>query len=296
MVISIDNVYIQTFERNVRHLAQQSPSRLRTCVTERMTNGENHNWERIGPVDATQKASARTATPTVDSPWSRRVSPTNTYHIGDTVEPEDLVQMLVEPKSNIAMAQAMAMRRQVDDIIIAAATGNALDGDGVNNAFPAAQRIDLTGNVGAAREVSIDAILQVQEKFYENDIQVEDMQRPCAVIGPAQMRKLMNLTEVTSGDFQNAKALANGYMPNWLGFDWIVSTRLLAPAAGQSDCLFFTPRAIGLQVNRDITAKVAEDPTLSFAWRIYCMLTMGAVRVEDEHIVNLRVADTVNGA
>ena len=288
MAINIDNVYIQTFERNVRHLAQQSQSRLRRCVTERAVSSEKHNWERIGPTDAVLKASARTPTPENDADWTRRVSMNQTFHLGDTVEPEDIVQMLIEPKSNIAMSQAMAMRRQIDDIIITAATANALNGDGSTTALPASQVVgDGTG------VISLDTILEVQEKFYSNDIQMDDMQRACMIIGPTQQRKLLQLMEVTSGDYQNSQALATGYMPNWLGFDWIVSTRLQAPVAGQIDCLCFTPQAIGLQVNKDLTTKVGEDPSLSFAWRIYSMLTMGAVRVEDEHMVRIHLKDAI---
>lgn len=296
MAITIDKVYVDTFERNVRHLAQQSVTRLRAYVTERSAQSESHAWERVGAVESSEKTTARTATPEVDTPWSRRLSIPKTYHVGDTVEPEDVVQMLIEPKSNIAMAHAMAMRRRYDDIIITAANGDALDGDGATVVFPAGQMIDLTNagvTTGAAAEISIDSILQVQEKFYDNDIQMDDMQRAVMVIGPKQQRKLLNLMEVTSGDYQERKALASGYLPNWLGFDWVVSTRLQSPSAGVLDCLAFTPQGLGMQVNKDITAKVGEDPTISFAWRIYAMLTAGAVRVEDEHVVRLRLADTV---
>lgn len=286
MAITIDQVYIQTFERNLRHLAQQSVARLRPYVTEKSTNGEAHNWERLGPTNAVEKTSARSNTPESDAPWSRRVSQPKTWHNGDTIEQEDIVQMLVDPKSNLSMNLAMSMRRKVDDVIISAATGDALNGDGTTSAFSAAQTVgDGTG------VISIDTVLETQEKYYSNDIQMDE--RPVMVIGPTQQRKLMQLMEVTSGDYQNSKALATGVLPNWMGFDWIVSTRLQAPAAGEIDCLSFTRRGIGLQMNRDITAKVAEDPTKSFLWRIYTMMTLGAVRTEDEHVVRIHLKDAI---
>ena len=74
MAISIDNVYIQTFENIVRHLAQQKQARLRMCVDERGVSSEKHNWERMGKNAAVEKTSARQATPENDSDWSRRVS------------------------------------------------------------------------------------------------------------------------------------------------------------------------------------------------------------------------------
>lgn len=286
MAITIDKVYIQTFERNVRHLAQQADTRLRRFVTEKATDGQKHNWERLGSGEASLKAAARVATPTSGLPWSRRVSLAQTYHMGETVEQEDVVQMLIDPNSNVSAAIANGMKRKIDDILIAAATGTALNGDGTTSTFPAGQVVgDGTG------VISIDNILEVQEKFYKNDIDPDESK--VMVISPTVQRKLMSLMEVTSGDYQNSKALATGMLPNWMGFDWVVSNRLLVPVAGQISCLAFTKRALGFQVNRDITAKVAEDPSLSFAWRIYAAMTMGAVRTEDEHIVHLKVKNAI---
>lgn len=290
MAITIDNAFIQTFERTVRQLAQQSNSKLRGFVMERAVSAEKHNWDRLGKGDAVQKTAARTATPASDSPWSRRVSIPTTWHDGDTVEQDDVVQMLIDPKSSISEKHGMSMRRAMDDIIIAAATGNALDGAGSPVTFPAGQKV---GDGSAA--ISFDMVTAVQEKFMKNDI---DPDVPKVfVVGPTQVRKLMQLTEATSADYVKTQALqqlsSTGIVPNWMGFTWIVSNRLLAPSAGQLSCLAFTKRAIGLQVNKDIWARVAEDPTISFAWRIYTAMTAGAVRVEDEQIVHAHVLDSV---
>lgn len=287
MAITISNVYVQTFESNVRHLAQQSDTRLRKYVTEVSVQSEAHNWERLGTGAATQKTSARTATPTSDLPWFRRVSNPQTWHTGETVEQEDPVQMLVDPNSNVTKALAMAMRRKIDDIIIAAATADALDGDGNAVTFPAGQVIgDGTAVIG------VDLILAIQELFLQNDVDPDEPK--VMVIGPTQQRKLMQLLEVTSGDYQNAKALATGVMPNWMGFTWIVCNRLLAPAAGEISCLCFTKAALGLQVNKDIWARVAERSDLSFAWHMYTAMTMGATRVEDEKIVHFHLKDAMS--
>ena len=290
MAITIDNVFIQTFERSVRQLAQQQNTKLRGFVMERAVNSEKHNWERLGKGAAIQKTTARQPTPEQDSAWSRRTSMPTTWNIGDTVEPDDIVQMLIDPKSSVAESHGFAMRRALDDIIIAAATANALNGDGTTTAFPAGQ---VVGDGTAP--ISFDMVTAVQEKFMENDID-PDVPK-CFVVGPTQVRKLMQLTEATSADYVRTQALqqlsSTGIVPNWMGFTWICSNRLLVPSAGQLSCLAFTKRAIGLQTNKDIWARVAEDPSISFAWRIYSAMTAGAVRVEDEQIVHAKVADSV---
>lgn len=287
MAINIDNVYIQTFENNVRHQAQQSSARLRMCVQEISVSSEKHNWETIGTNSASLKAAARQATPENDSNWGRRTSIASTYDIGDTSEQEDIVQMLVDPNSNITQSLGMAMNRQVDDVIIASATGASRDGDGVSVPFPAAQKVG--DGLGV---FTFDGVTEVYEKFMENDIDAG--QRKYMVIGPKQLRKIQQLTEATSSDYNNIKLLAtNGMIQNWMGFDWIVSTRLLIPSAGEISCFAMTDRALGLQMNRDITTRVAEDPSTSFLWRIYSFMTLGAVRVEDEHIVHWHLLNSL---
>ncbi len=285
---TIDQVYISTFERTLRHLAQQSESKLRGQVTERGVQSKDHAWERLGSTEATLKGGRLVPTPVADTEWSRRLSVAKTFHNADSTEAEDIVQMLIDPNSNLAMSLAMSIKRAWDDEIIRSATEDALDGDGSTLVpLPASQIVnDYTA------PISFDLITEVQERFMNNDID-PDVGK-VFVVGPKQVRKLMQLTENTSSDYVQAQALQRyGIVPNWMGFTWIYSTRLNIPALDQIDCFAMTQRALGLQMNRDMKVRVAEDPSVSFAWRIYCESTFGAVRVEDEHIVKCEIADTV---
>ena len=118
------------------------------------------------------------------------------------------------------------------------------------------------------------------------------------VVGPKQVRTLMQLTQQTSADFVHREALqrlsTTGICANWMGFTWIMSTLLNINSGTPDtiDCVAFTKRGLGMQMNREMLVRVAEDPTQSFAWRIYCASTFGVVRVEDEHVVWLQVQNT----
>ena len=294
MADTIDKVYIQTYENTVRHLAQQGIARLRPWVMEKSVQSEAHNWERLGSVDATSKSTPgnigrAVQTPIDDAPWSRRVSMPSTWHTGELTEQEDIVQMLVDPNSNIAQMQGKAMRRAIDDSIISAACGTAMDGDGNANALPAGQTI---GTSGAPVSLTYDLVTEVTEKFMDNDVDPDE--EKVFVVSPAGARKLLQLTEATSGDYNALRPLtAKGYVESWMGYSWVVSTRLLTDsptAPTYTEFFAMTRKAVGLQVNRDITARVAEDPSYSFAWRVYCYATFGAVRVEDEQIIKAYIA------
>ncbi len=291
MAVDISKVYISTFERTLRHLAQQSITRLRPYITERATNGKDHGWERLSAATSTSKAAGLVATPSTGGTYSRRLSLAQTIHAGDSTQQEDIVQMLIDPNSNQAASLAMAIRRAWDVEILAAATGDAIDGDGVVVAFDTANQ-----QIVAASDITFDLVTQVQEKFLDNNIE-PDVPK-VFVVGPAQVRKLLQLTEQTSSDYVNSQALQtlrnSGIVLNWMGFTWIMSTLLnvTAGAPDTIDCVAFTKRGLGMQMNCDMLVRIAEDPTQSFAWRIYCATTFGVVRTEDEHLVWLQVQNT----
>lgn len=289
MGASVSNVYVNTYETYVRHLAQQGITRLRPWVMERSVQSEAHNWERIASTAATQKTTRKADTPDDDTQWSRRQSVPVTYHTGDTTEQEDIVQMIVDPNSNYALAQGKAMRRAHDDEIISAAVGASRDGAGAAVVFDTGQDVG-DGSVA----INFDIVTAVTEKFMNNDIDPDE--EKVFVISPAQARKLLQLTEATSGDYNAVRPLTSkGYIESWMGYSWVVSTRLLDGTTPSTTkyCFAMTRKALGLQVNKDIWARITEDPTISYAWRIYCASTFGAIRVEDEHLVRVDLSETI---
>jgi hypothetical protein len=291
MGASVEEVFVQTYENNVRFLAQQKISRLSGWCMTKSVQSEGHNWERLGDAEATEKLGRLEPTPEQDYPWSRRKSIPVTYHTGDSTEQEDIVQMLIDPNSNIATAQGYAMRRAHDDEIIRSAVGDSRDGQG--NAIP----FDPLQNIGTGlAAITFDNVTEVTEKFADQDIDPDEQK--VMVISPRQARKLLQLTEATSGDYNALMPLTSkGYIESWMGYSWITSTRLpdasVAQDGSEEYCFAMTRKALGMQMNKDIWARVAEDVTKSFAWRIYCASTFGAIRVEDEHLVRLHLSTTI---
>lgn len=289
---TVELVHVEAYQDTVIQLSQQMMSKVRPWCMERDCSADGQNWERMGTAEMVAKTPVggptgrNVATPEHNYPFSRRRSTPGTWHTGDTVEPEDLVKVLTDPKSAIAQGQAYAAMRAVDAEILDAADRDADDGNGGTVAFPAGQ---IVGDGSAA--INFDYTTEVRELFANNDVDPDEPK--VAFISPAQQRKLLQLTEATSRDYTLAEALRKGYVENWMGFTWVVHTGLNSPAGGEIHCLFMTKKAIGLQVNENPTVKVAEDPTISFAWRIYCRLTLGGVRVQDEHVVRGHFSETI---
>jgi hypothetical protein len=293
---TVHQSYVDEFRDHVRHLSQQKYSRLRHTVDNDSFQSETGRWDRLSSGDSAAKT-RKMATPETGRVWSTRIAIATPYNDAEVTEVEDPSKMITDPNSQIVQSLGMSMGRRFDDLIIAAATGNAVSTDRTiatgdtnppNIAFPAGQEVgDYTGYI------NFDVITAIQEKFLENDIDV--LVPKYAVVGPKQVRKMMQLTEQTSSDYVRSsldELSATGITQNWMGFTWIMSTRLLAPLANQLDCLFYTDQAMGLHTPQDMVTFVERDPSLSYAWRPYCQIDSGAVRIEDEHIVRFKANDT----
>lgn len=302
---SISQVYIDEFNAQLRQLAQQKYARLRPKITEVSSGAESYSFDRLAPMEASIKTDRiqptqepqipqinppNTGGPFFEADFSRRTAIAKTFNVSDYVEQEDQIKAKIDIKGGLVESMGMAMARAYDDEIIRAFGDDALDGDGASVPFDPNQ---IVGDYQSP--ISFDFVTEVQEKFLQNDIQGEEMK--CMVVGPTQIRKLLQLTEQTSSDYVTREALQrlsqNLIVPNWMGFTWICSTRLLAPQVGEISCYAFTQKAIGLAMNRDVTTFVQQDPAHSFAWALYSQSTYGAVRVEDEQIVQMQLADTL---
>lgn len=294
MAKTIDQAYINTFESNIRHKAQQGMSKLRSWVEERHEQSEAHNWETLDDqddADMRTKGTGLEDTPDFDEVWAKRRTNIVTFDTGNSVQQDDIVQMLVDPKSALVTRQAKAMNRKTDDIIIAAAFAAAsIKGAGTPVTFPIGQEIG-----DYSTELTFDFATQVTQLFLENEIE-QDVEK-VIFISPVQARALLHATQATSADYVQVKALATiGIVENWMGYMWIVSNRLNAPLATQLDCIAMTREALGLHIAADISTQVAVDPSKSFAWRVYSKLSMDCVRVQDEQIIKMKIKDTFTPA
>ena len=278
MANTIAKAFVQQFQDNLIHLAQQKGSRLRSSVNEQSVTGEKFNFERLGTVAAVVKSSRHTTTPVLEVPHSRRVATMTDYHWADLIDDEDKVRMLVTPESHYAKSGANSMARAFDDLIIAAATGNAVDGDGSNVALPAGQKI-AHGSAG----LTLAKLISAKEILDGNE--VDDEER-FFVLGSQQVSNLLNTTEVKSADYNSIKALVRGDIDTFMGFKFLRSERLNL-AATQRKCFAFTKGAMGLGIGKDVTTKIDLRPDKSYAHQVYLSFVAGATRVQDECVVEV---------
>jgi len=279
MANTITKAFVQQFQDNLIHLAQQKGSRLRSAINEQSVTGEKFHFERLGTVAAVAKTTRHTNTPVLDVPHSRRTASMSDYHWADLIDNEDKVRMLVTPESHYARSGANSMARAIDDLIIAAATGNAVDGDGSNVALPSGQKI-AHGSAG----LTLAKLISTKEILDGNDVDPDEER--FMVIGSKQISNLLNTTEVKSADYNSIKALVQGDIDTFMGFKFLRSERL-ALASTTRTCFAFTKSAMGLGIGSDVKTQIDVRPDKSYAHQVYLSFVAGATRIQDECVVQV---------
>jgi hypothetical protein len=287
MSTQITTAFVEQYKSNVFHLAQQKGSRLRNAVRTETVVGKSHYFERIGSTAALKRTSRHSDTPRVDTPHSRRRVTMDDYDWADLIDNEDKIRMLISPQSEYAQAGAWAMGRAMDDAIIDAASGNAFGGvsGGTTVALPSAQKI-----VHASAGMTLEKLIEAKEILDASDVDPEEPRY--IVVTSQQLSDLLALEKITSGDYASIKALVQGEIDTYMGFNFIRTERLDTNASSNRLCIAFCQSGIGLALGQDINTKISERADKNYATQVFLSMTIGATRIEDEKVVEIECTES----
>lgn len=296
----ITTAHVQQFHDNIILLAQQKDSRLRSRVMTKPITGNAAYFERIGPTEAQIKTTRHSTSPMVDTNYSRRMVTLVDLNWGDAIDPQDAVRMLIDPMGTYTQNAVSSLNRALDDLIIAAATGNA---SAVSSSLPSANNISsvaltagqiIDEDFGTANsDLTLEKLIEANRILDSNEVD-PDEERTC-VFNASAKAALLNTTKVTSSDYQSVKMLSTGQVDTFLGLTFVRSQRLLGSLSSESSpkkILVFARSGLGLAMASDIKTRVAERSDLSFTNYAYAELTAGATRVEEEKVVEVQCYQT----
>lgn len=303
MSTSITEARIRQYGANVFHLSQQKGSRLRGTVRQESQRSKLSFFERVGAVTAVERTSRHADTPILNTPHSRRGVFMRDFEYGDLVDNVDKLRTIISPENEYVIAAVNSLGRSMDERIIAAADGNALtgeDGDG-NQSHPNSQKLaSVSGSAGAG--LNVQALRRAKRKL--DEAEVDPSQRRYCVHTAEQLEDLLGETETTSSDFNTVKALVQGEISAFMGFDFVrtqliksqsgtlsfdTSSGAVGSGGGDADgyrkVLCYSQSGIIHSVGEDIKAMVQPRADKSFSMQVYASLSNGAVRLEEEQVV-----------
>lgn len=281
MSTQITTAFSQQFSANVQLLSQQTGSILRGAVSEEAVTGEKAFFDQVGAAAAVKRTSRHQDTPMVETPHSRRMVTMDSYEWADLIDDADKVKMLIDPTSTYARAAAAAMGRAMDDAIIEAATGTAKTGKSgaTSTSLPSANQI-----AAGSADLTLAKLIEAKKILDLNSVD-PSIPRHIAV-GPDQIEALLNSTTVTSSDFNTIKALVQGEINTFLGFQFHVSTRL-AKSGNNRTCFAWAEDGIKLAVGKDVMSRIDERSDKSYSTQVYYCATFGSTRMEEDKVVSI---------
>ena len=327
MSVNITTAFVKQYSANVQLLVQQMGSRLRSAVTlESGKIGEEVFMDRISAT-APQKVTSRHAdSPLISTPHDRRkVTPVD-YDWGDMIDNPDKLRLLIDPASAYSANAAMAMGRAMDEEIIGALKGSAYGSTSDSAvttatsaiALPASQQMLSTVNTFAvdgentsnAQPLTVGKLIDARKRLgasEADDYDVNGNSNLFLIVNSAQLAYLLTSTKVNSADYNQVRALVAGDLNQYMGFN-IIRTEKIPTTAGSESysgatevpqvtsednhyVYAFHRRGIGLCIWEDIVARISERPDKRFSQYLYYRMTLGATRIEEERVVEIRCQD-----
>lgn len=309
---------VKQFSDNLGLVAQQQGSRLRNAVQlEAGKVGEEYFMDKIGKTNAQKVTSRHADSPLIETPHERRrVTPTD-YDWGDMVDSFDMLRVIIaDPASAYVTTGGMALGRAIDEEILDACYGTAYLGkDGSTSASWATSdsnvgsdvnivAVDSTKHTGAAAAntgLSVAKLIEARGMLMKNEVLnyneggISDVYCVCT---HRQIENLLASTEVNSIDYNAVRALVEGQVHHYMGFNFI-QTELLpsvvqsaSDVTGSSDItsdrvLVFQRNALGLCIWNDINARIEERADKRFSLYAYAKMTIGATRLDEKRMVEI---------
>lgn len=281
MSTQVNTAFVQQYSANVQMLSQQMGSRLRDTVRVESMTGKNAFFDQVGSATAQKRTTRHGDTPQIDTPHARRRVSLVDYEYADLIDDQDKIRMLIDPTSAYARAAAAAMGRAIDDEIIAAATGTAYTGEtgSTSTALPAAQQIANGGT-----DLTVAKLREAKKILDLSDVD-PSIPRYIAV-GPDQIENLLSDTNVTSADFNTVKALVQGEVTAFMGFNFIMTNRL-AKSGNIRSCFAWAEDGLALAIGKDVNARIDERADKGYATQVYYCMSIGSTRMEEDKVVQI---------
>ena len=277
----ISTAFVNQFSSNVQMLSQQMGSVLRSCVDVESVTGEKAFFDQVGSSAAVLKTSRHADTPLVETPHSRRMVTMSDYEWADLIDDADKVRLLADPTSSYSKAASAAMGRAMDDVIIAAALGDSKTGkDGSTTTAFAAGNIIAHGSAG----LTVAKLLSAKELLDAAD--VDPSIKRYIVCAPKQITDLLNTTEVKSSDFNTVKALAQGSINSFCGFEFKISNRLTTSSSNRQ-VIAFAMDGVKLAIGSEPQARIDERADKSYSTQVFYSQSIGSTRMEEAKVVSI---------
>ena len=296
--------YIE-FTQAVKHDLQQKDSRLMPIVTEVTNQGKMQMHDFLGDVGNFDPITGRHAnTKLTEVEHKRRAITCKPYAKTFLIDDEDVARQAHNIGSQYVKAGTMAYRRTIDAMIYAGLNASVMAGeDGTTLvARPTTDDIGAQGQYnattgaweasGAASDegLTIDKLRRAKNRLKVN--YADELGDLCFVCHPDSVNQLLGTTEVTSSDYNTVKALVQGEVGTFMGFEF-VEYNDVTDSGTVYDCYAVAKGSMYLASQKStggLRTETSRRADKNNATQIQLKYDKGVSRMYDEAIIEVKCA------
>jgi len=293
--MAVDTALITQFSNLLHVKAQQMTTRLMGRCQIIPITGENFAYDGTGMVEARTNNSRNPLIDPQDPEYTRRKLTTDRILVELIVDNRDARRMFEDPSSKLVNECMFAIMRKADKIGITAATASVYTGKsfGTTVAFATdgGQTVDATGGLTYAK------LLEIKDNFKKYEVGLEMPEDLLFLTTEEEETKMLQLTQLTSGDFVRDYAVEKGKIVRAVGLDVIlfgsgVDNPQLSVASGTRDNIAMSTKGLIYGMSKEFNVHVQENhPSYVESTYIRVMADLGAVRTDGQRVQKVQTTD-----
>lgn len=291
MLTTLPEHYQTDFADNWEHLLQQKDSRLESRCRKATVKGKERTFSQLGKSKMRLITTRNGATVPSDSTLAKRWVRPKGYDEVTFIDQFDHIALgeLPAPESEHVQAHAMAAKRTIDEVIIAGLEGTAYIGESGTTAVdvPTSQKVAVDYvQSGAAANSGLTLAKMARAKYILDLNEVEDEDRYFVVSAKQVNDLLVNVIEIKSSDYNEVKALVDGKVNRFMGFDFVRTQLLtLVVSTDVRTCIAYHKNGVVLGIGQEKSVKIDIRADLNHTIQIRTVILIGASRMEEERVV-----------
>jgi N4-gp56 family major capsid protein len=275
MAIQVSNAFVTLFDSEVKQ-AYQGQRKLAGLTRERSgVEGSTVKFPKIGKGTATVRVPQTDVTP-LNVSYSQVTATMEDYIAAEYSDIFNQQKINFNERQELVQVVSGAIARRMDQVVLDALAA-------------AASPSTVSNDIGGTdTNLNVAKMRAAKKALDANNVPAEGR---ILVIHANSLDSLLGETEVTSSDYNSVKALVQGDINTFLGFNVVTlgdRDEGGLPVDGSSDrtCYAFHRDAVGLGVGMGQTSRV-DYIAEKTSYLVASMFSAGAVAIDDEGIVTI---------
>jgi len=279
--MAVDTILQNQYSDNIILLTQQTKLGVAPTIFQKPNcSGEVSFQDQIASEDADEKLARNEEVRNTDPNFDRRKIVPRYFYKAPLIDAMDKLQMMKDPTNAVVQTNAAALNRAKDEVVCDAFFATAYSGkSGTTSNTLTGDQVISAGGSG----LTMTKIRQAKKVLDQNEVEPENRY---FAITAEEVEDLLAITEATSSDYAQVKALVSGQPGTICGFQFVQTERLPISSTTRQ-CAAYHKNGMVLGTWIDLKASIDILPGKHFSAQVYAGQSYGATRLEEERVVEV---------